>query len=848
MFTRRTLGGATLAVAGTLANGSTAWAQPQLERVEITGSAIKRVSQEGPAPVDVITRKDIARTGAKTINELIRSITSMDIYDQGELTSNSPVAAGAANFALRGLAVDNTLVLLNGRRVAINALYDSSGAGAAFDINMVPVSMVERIEILKDGGSAIYGADAVAGVINIITRREYTGADATVHYGQSSRGDAKEKGLGLSAGFGKLDTDRFNIAFGLDIFKRDPIYRSDREMTRSADFRRYGSSDGRSSFAPSGNIVDPNTGAFVDQTYAPCPPENFNVRCRYDFNQTINTAYNGAERIGGLATAAVQFTPGLKGFVEILASRARDTFESHPIPDFFNVPITDPSQTPYEDPATPGTIYIAGRFMQGGPRITHRQSKYLNTVAGLEGTIADMDWRVALGQGTSKVTNADRNYFSSALLAAMANGTIDATSTTNDPALVESLKVTPYREGKATTRFVNFDLSGDVTRVPGGMVRYAVGASVARERLTDTPDELTQAGGVLGSIQQSAVDASRTNQGIFGELSIPILKTVESQLALRHDRYPSESKTSPKVGLAWNALSQVKLRASYAESFKAPVLKQLYGGEEQGAITIDSAEECAGLGLPPGCGVNAYQVNGSNPNLKAEKAKTYNLGVILEPMRNVSASIDFWRIRKTNDIASPTVSTAIERGLFEFSGGRYYIHTNLLNLTQRINKGVDVDARLRFPGTEAGTLTFQNTTTYYISQKRQDSAEAPVLEYVNTYALPRWRNTFRASTEFGPWTVTGALRSVAGFWDSDQDLATARNTRKVGAYDETDLQIEYAGWKGVTFTTGIKNVFDRMPPFSNQNATDNAYSQLGFAELYNARGRFWYLSLSYAFK
>lgn len=825
------------------------FAQPQLERVEITGSAIKRVNEEGPAPVEIINRKAIARTGATTVNELIRSISSIDIYDQGELTGNSPVASGAANVALRALALDNTLVLVNGRRVAINAFYDSSGAGAAFDINMVPVSMIERIEILKDGGSAIYGADAVAGVINIITRRDYQGVNAITNYGQSSRGDAKEKAFGLSAGFGDLSADQFNVSFGLDVFKRTPIYRKDREMTRSADFRRYGGGDGRSSFAPSGNIVDPNTGEFVDQTYGPCPAENFNVRCRYDFSQTVLTAYNGADRVSGMATGAIQFTPNLKGFVELLASRSRDTFESHPVPDFFLMPITDPSQMPYEDPANPGSLYIAGRFMQGGPRITQRESKYLNTVAGVEGTVSAIDWRVALGQGISKITNADRNYFDYNLwLPATTSGALDPTVNTNDPAFVESLKVTPYREGKATTRFINLDLSGDVTRLPAGMLRYAVGASVMRERLVDTPDALTQAGEVVGNIQQAAVDASRTARGVFGELSIPLLKNLESQVALRYDRYPSESKTSPKVALAWRAIPEVKVRSSYAESFKAPVLKQLYGGHEQGAITIEDPDQCVGLGLAPTCSIAAFQVNGSNTELKAEKAKTYNIGLILEPMHNVSASIDFWKIKKRDDISAPTVSTAIERGLYEFSAGRYYISTNLLNLTQRVHKGVDLDARARVPGTPAGTLTFQNTTTYYSSLKRQDSAEVPLREYANTYALPRWRNTFRASAESGPWTVSGALRSVGGFWDKADYLDEARNSRKVGAYDETDLQIEYTGVKGLIFTSGIKNVFDRMPPFSNQNASDNTYSQMGFAELYNNRGRFWYLTLAYAFK
>jgi iron complex outermembrane recepter protein len=209
----------------------------QLERVEITGSSIKRTQVEGPAPVEIYSRRDIERSGATSINELIRSIPSIDLFDQGELASNSPAGSGTANLALRGLGSTQLLILLNGRRLPLNALYDSSGAGAAVDVNMIPISAIERVEILKDGGSAIYGADAVAGVINFITKRDYAGIEARAGYGVSSRNDGKETTAGLAFGFGDLDTQRFNVLLALDYFKRDPIFRKDRDISRTVDGR-----------------------------------------------------------------------------------------------------------------------------------------------------------------------------------------------------------------------------------------------------------------------------------------------------------------------------------------------------------------------------------------------------------------------------------------------------------------------------------------------------------------------------------------------------------------------------------------------------------------------------------
>ena len=406
---RRRIVAAAVAAAFPLA----AWSQAQqLERVEITGSAIKRTDAEGPAPVEIITRKEIAKTGATSINELVRSIPSIDVFDQGELTSNSPAGSGTAQLGLRGLGSTNLLVLLNGRRLPVNALYDSSGAGAAFDVNLIPISAIERIEILKDGGSAIYGADAVSGVFNIITRLDYQGLEASLYYGNSSRNDGTEKRANLTGGFGELSKDRFNVMGSVDIFKRDPIYRKDRSLTNTVDGRSKGGTDARSTFAPTGNVVDPITGANVGLPYRPCPPESLDANnvCRYDFNQSILTSTNGADRISGLGIASFQLTPEIRLFAEVTYAKTKDTFESHPAPDYLPVPIVDPAQIPYAFDTPPSTIYIGGRFMQAGPRTTKRTSELINTVVGAEGTNYGLDWKANIGRGESKITNKDSNY------------------------------------------------------------------------------------------------------------------------------------------------------------------------------------------------------------------------------------------------------------------------------------------------------------------------------------------------------------------------------------------------------------------------------------------------------
>ena len=849
--------------AAALAQQAPAQAQQKLERIEITGSAIKRVEAETAQPVEVYTKKEIERTGATNLNEFIRTIPSVDIFDQGELSSNSPSGSGTASIRLRGLSESNLLVLLNGRRLPVNALYDASGAGAAVDINMIPISAIERVEILKDGGSAIYGADAVAGVFNIITRRDYQGIEARAGYGQSAYNDGNEYSAGLAFGYGDLNAQKFNVFASLDVFKRDPIYRKDRANSASSKFPGW---DGRSSFSPAGNILTPvvldskgdyvSGGGFAGKTYAPCAAADLDAsgRCRYDFNASTLTAYNGAERYSGMLLGSLQLTPSIRAFGEALYAGSKDKFEAHPVPDYFYVKIKDAADQIYAqdingviDPNS-DSMYIAGRFMQGGPRTTRREASLINLSTGLDGNSFGVDWKVWLNYGESRVTNKDSNYYhQDKWNAAIAGGKLDPTVTTNDPALVQSLKVNPQREGKSTITAFNLQAGGDAFNLPAGPLLYAVGAQYWRESLTDTPDLLTQQGKVVGSIQQSAADAERDIWATFIEFGIPIVKDLEASAALRYDHYDSASKASPKLGLKWTATKNLLLRGSYTGSFRAPVLKQLYGATEQGAITLNSADECAEFGQGKGCNIPAYQVNGSNPNLKPETAKTFNLGAVVD-LGVFSGSLDWWKIQKDDVISAPSIAQALSEGRYVRANGQVLVFTTLQNYAQQEVSGLDFDGKLTFRRTAVGNLTVRNFTTYYFSNKLRDAADAPWSEYNATYAYPRWRNTLVVGTETGPWSVSTGVRTTAGFYDQTAPAPIAASTRRVASHSEVDLQGGYTGVKNLQVTLGIKNLFDRMPPFSLVNASSNGYSQMGFAELYTNRGRFFYGTVAYKFK
>ncbi len=838
--------------------------QPQtLERVEITGSAIKRVQAEGPAPVEVYSRKDIERTGATTITELVKNIASLDIDDQGDLTGNSPSGSGTTNLQIRGLSERNLLILLNGRRLPVNALHDGSGAGAAVDVNSIPVSAIERIEVLKDGGSAIYGADAVAGVINFITRKNYSGLEARVGYGVSSRNDAKETPLGVTFGIGDLESQGFNVLAALDYFKRDGLPRTARDITRSADWRRYpGGTDSRSLFHPSGNILDPATFAALG-TVRPCPPEDFNPAtgvCAFDFSKTILESVNPADRLSGLVIGNVKISPNMRVFGEVMHSRTEDTFLAQPAPGLFVDAL--------------GRL-VAGRFLQVGPRTTERTGSMTQATVGVEGTFGSIDWDVAVGKGTSKVTNQDSNYLDqAAFFAAIAAGTIDPTSNTNPTAAVDALRLRPKREGKSDLTFVNGKFSGQIMELAGGPLQYAVGGTYNKESLSDQPDANQQAGNVFGSIAQSAVDGKRDLTAVFAELSIPIIKGLEIQAAVRRDQYSglnaavadpvtgvvtrrdfdSSSKTSPKLALKYQPFSSFAVRASYAESFLAPSLKQLFGGQEQGAESIDCAADptnavCVAFGNTTSTNFPYNEISGSNPNLRPETGKTYNLGFIFEPFPTVGLSIDFWRITKKDEISTLSVESAAALGQVGRSpSGEALVFVNNQNVAAAKISGVDLDVRWRVGDTPLGRMNLRNALTYYTKNQKQFEPGGEFFEYNASFLFPRWRNALSADFEKGPWTTTMRLRSTSAMRDSDQPSGTTENRtrRMIDAYEEFDVGVQYSGIKNLTLGLIVKNLFDRQVPFSREGS-QNQYGSLGFPWIYNPRGRYFNFTANYKF-
>ena len=833
------------------------------QRVEITGSNIKRIASEGPLPVEVITRAEIERRAVTSTNDLLRSLSYMSSLND-ELVSNSPNTTGSATAGFRGLSGDQTVVLLNGRRLA-NYGFD----GAFVNLNTIPIGAIERVEVLKDGAAAIYGADAIGGVINFITLKNYNGVKASASYGQSSRNDAKELSASVTAGFGNLDTDRFNVLANLNYFQRDPLMNLDRDRTSSADYRRFGGGNQLSTFAPTGNFVNPTTNLQSPFTACPAgmtvtpspltPGVAASSSCMFDFAPYRTTLYDG-DRIGGLISGKLKVSDALQAYTEVMFARSTSFASAAPTPGNFSLPVGHPANS------FTSAISVRGRPLQAGPRTTENTADATRILAGLEGSFGKFDYNVAIGQAKNKATNLDGGYFLlDKMNAAIAAKTFNPFSLTNPQSVIDSISSKDSRVGETTNSFLDAKVSTELWAMGGGNAALAVGLYLGKEEIADIPGPNSQSGNVFGSIQQAPVTANRKLTALYAELALPITKQIEAQLAVRNDRYSGgTNSTTPKVAIKFQPMKEVLLRASYSEGFKMPSLRDLFGGQNGSADSVQDFPGCTAQGVAADkCPRLQYdRFSGGNTKLSPEKAKGMNFGILLEPTRDTSFGLDYFIINKTDEIGLVLAQFVIDNvkyvpGATTTLGGNpafsvtrnaggtiTSLNTSLGNLGERKIEGIDLSASQRLR-TAFGKVTVEGTGTYYSKYIYADQPGTPLYNRLALLNLPRWRTQLRVGLETGSWDTNLIFNSRASMYDKTQSTAATAPTATtpvVGNFDTTDLSVAYTGIKNLKLGLSVKNLFDKEPPFSN-----NDTRTLGFSQMDDIRGRYFTLSANYAF-
>ena len=874
--------GVALSVAATAADAQQT--AQRTEKIEVTGSNIKRVDQEGPSPVTVIRREDIQRSAGQNLVDVLNTLPVANLGSSSETRqSGNSFAPGTSQISLRGLGAQTTLVLLNGRRVA-NYGFAQNVNEAFVDLNSIPVSAIERIEILKEGASAIYGSDAIAGVVNIILRKDFTGVEISGGLGTSQERDADETRASLTAGFGDLSRNRFNVMATLDYYKRDPLFGSDRERSRTADYRRfYGGIDFRS---PTGNPGTFLTAASTipaaqrlprNTPFPTCSAEALDQAldplgtCAYNFMADVMILPE-TERKGVFGRGVLDITSNLQAFLEAGFNRNSSFRQLAPTPDALTLPAGHPSN-PY-----PFAVGIRYRFTDVGPRLDEAISETTRMVAGLRGNFGRWDWEAAYVYAKNEIENTGFNYIPiarrNALIAGRQYNFVN--NAANDPALVAGLRYSPTRIGESEMKSADVKVSGSLMELPGGSLGLAVGAERREESVLDRPDPLSALGQIIGS-GGTAAAGERTANGFFAELSVPILRNLEAQIAVRHERYSDYgTSTVPKYAMAFRATPNMMFRAGYSEGFRAPALAELYLGQSisfQAAVdtprcnayraafgTTDprSTAACASLQI--------RGLIGGNPDLTAETSENYNIGMVWDITPRLSTAFDVYQINHKQRIDTPTAAFIINNP-DQFPGSvtrdpqtandiiagslgpivgtasdeRIGIRRVYFNASQQKTRGIDWEMRYRIPMGASGQLSLNTLNTYVDYFRRAVAPNAPLSELAGRDRFPRYRGVHSAVWTTGAWETVLTYNLVGSYFQVNQPI-TGVNL-KVDKWHTFDFQASFTGIKNLRLTAGVRNLTDEDPPFYN-NESSGGYDTFTHSII----GRFYYARATFSFR
>jgi iron complex outermembrane receptor protein len=798
----------------------------ELETIEVTGSRIPRADTEGVAPVALFNREDIERSGATTINEFFRKMvfSSAGMIDE-QITQG--FAPGTSGIDLRGLGVNRTLVLLDGRRLPVYP-FGQEGTQSFVDINTIPLAAIERIEVLKDGASAIYGADAVAGVVNLITRKDLGGLEVTPQLGMADEGDGKEGRLSAVAG---KHWDHTSATVIVDYLNREAIMAKDRDITRSAN----GPIDDRSFLGNPGTWIPLSTG--LPQADVNCPsdriitdgPASF---CGYDFAPWV-TLIPETQRLGLLTNLEHELEGGLRLFGRAMYSYSyseRDLAPTNNAPDLFFVSGDNPTNPLGED------MVVLYRLEELGPRRDEFETNAYNLLTGIGGYAGSWDWEVALGYGQvdAKVTGVNGYAAVADLQAAVDDGTLNlfGDSPAFDP---DSVSYTTNRDGQSKQYYADVKATGEVFEMATGPVQIAVGAEIRREEFHDKFDELTESGAILGVGGVSA-EGDRNLQSTYAELSVPATEDLELQLAGRFDHYSDFGNTlNPKLGFRWQPRSDFLLRASAGTGFKAPALHELYSGDivsfeslvDDGALVTDVPTTTTG-----------------NPGLDPEESRSVNLGFVWDITQQWDLGIDGWYLKNENAVSNDPqyildnesqYPQLVER---DGSGNLVSINSPFQNIAAQKLWGLDLDTHVDWRTAHAGNFRCGIMASYLGSFKEEAVEGEGFEDLAGKDGRPRVRG--QATLGWNRSTYAGNLtvNYIGGY-----DRPAVDDT--IASWTTVDAQLNWSpqSLAGGTITLYVENVLDTEPP---EDPFAEGWPFINRA-LHNPRGRFGYLSYNQKF-
>jgi iron complex outermembrane receptor protein len=720
MFTRSKVSVAALIALGglvSLAHAQSDTEKSQLERVTVTGSAIKSIAAETAVPVTVVKMKDLKAEGITTVEQILGTLTA----SQSSLGTSQAVgsATGGASFAdLRGIGANKTLVLLNGRRIANNA-FD----GSAPDLNMIPIAALERVEVLRDGASSLYGTDAIGGVINFITRQDYQGGTITLGADAPQHAGGKSKNASAGFGFGDIDKNGYNLFGFIDLQKQGSI---------SGTQRPY------NTIVPSGlssNVIpasyfqiDPSLNGPIGNPAAPDCTSGDNMIQAGTYCRMATSSYVDylpkTSRVSGMLKQTLKLNDDHRLGLEYFVSQSHVKTTVAPVPygymvqnpylpdgvtpnpyypgnsgsgfnpsfaldpnfqgDASNGNLVGQTLTADGNKVQPGYLFVNWRDTPNGPRRDDNVNTQQRVVLSLDGTMAGWDYNGAVTFNQNRVSdNLIGGYTNGDIIQdGILDGVINpfgAQSDAGKKLLASAFNAGTLMSGTARTTGIDFHASRELgdwfhaTRP----VALAIGAEHNSQKF------ITAANSAYAATVEAStgVDANTYNAGkrnvtgVFAELQVPVLKNLDVTLAVRHDRYSDfGGTTNPKVSFIYTPVKELRVRGSYSTGFRAPSLYELNAAQAYtNTSTVSDPVVCPqGGDTGAGCSEQFMALTGGNTLLKPEKSKTGNFGLVYQPTRDLNVGVDFWWLQLRDQIQAPAYSALFDVNNLGTFGSLYH--------------------------------------------------------------------------------------------------------------------------------------------------------------------------------